>query len=131
MTEETGIVKIGNLNIAAFTGALLLAPLAAALPIFWIYLIPVVAVPMGYLPYLVFGGPVLFLYLLVFPANAILTGLLLLCVNIIAFHPSLDIARQIGMNLTTQQVELNLSMGSIFAPLWGAAFGVLYWIFDR
>lgn len=43
---------------ARFFGALILAPIVVAVLLFWLYFIPVVAVVLGGIPYLLFGGPV-------------------------------------------------------------------------
>ena len=61
----TEICEMGNtqnrylIDPTAFFAALILAPLLVALLGFWIVLIPVVAVILGGLPYLLVGGPLL------------------------------------------------------------------------
>lgn len=131
MKCPNALLRIGDVNVPAFALALLFAPSLVAALTFWAYFIPVLALFWGWVPYLVFGGPALFLFLLVFPANPFLTALLLFCVNWLAFDPSFDLARELGMQISPKTAEFNLQFGSVFAPLWGFAFGVIYTLFDR
>jgi len=129
----TEICEMGNtqnrylIDPTAFFAALILAPLLVALLGFWIALIPVVAVILGGLPYLLVGGPLL--------ANALRKN-----------KPTFRVFSRVGLlaNLATPflvflfymmnnppEAALNAAViyfgfGLIFAPLWSGVFAVLY-----
>ena len=130
MTEIYEINSAQNrhrIDPAAFFAALILAPLLIALLGFWIVLIPVFAVVLGGLPYLIVGGPLL--------ANGLRHN-----------EPSFYAFAGIGLlaNMATpvlvflfymvnnQPVDalnaavIYFAFGLIFAPLWCGVFAVLY-----
>ena len=135
MTEICEIPAPKNrylIDPVAFFAALVLAPLLIALLGFWLILIPVFAVVMGGLPYLLAGGPLL--------ANGLRYN-----------EPSFYAFAGIGLlaNMATPvlvflfyignsqpEAALNAAIiyfgfGLIFAPLWCGVFAILYRKFRR
>ena len=129
MTEMTEYRDPDRLNLPAFLFALIFAPVVIAMIGFWIYLIPVFAVAMGYAPYLFVGGPVLLLYLLL-PYIPIVPSALLFVVNYALFSGDGAIAQML-FDYSPSDIKLRLEFGSLFAPMWGGAFECLYAVTRR
>ncbi len=134
-----------RINPPAFVGALVLAPLVLGAPAFaliWlagqlkieapalliILIIPVAAVILGALPYLLFGAPALVMALRLdrsIPGTAFLANL--------AATPAVFASFLIVEDLddALAAAGMVLVFGSVAAPIWGAFFGWLYGIFNR
>lgn len=111
-----------------FVLALICAPLLVAATTFWIFLVPVFAVPFGAVPYLCGGIPT-YIWMLSkgirHPAHFALAGFILnlaICSAVALFlfmtEPSSLQAEQFA--------QIYLWFGSIFAPIWSAVFAWLY-----
>lgn len=125
-TEASGPPKRYALDPVAFFKALILTPFIVAAAGFWALFIPVFAVVFGGPIYLVFGTPILMIYLhyrvgsayeiamLAFATTAV--GALILMVTESVFAWGLAIS---GVNVF---VLIALAM----APIWGVTFGYFY-----
>ena len=118
------------LDPVAFVGALLLAPLMVAALFFWVILIPVAAVILGGLPYLIFGGPVFLWMVTRYPPDFgtfAIGGLAahLLFVLCFALWGFADTGRDDDM------LGFLALWGVPFSLGWGGTFGWLYASFYR
>jgi len=109
-----------------FVLALVSAPLLVAVTTFWLYFVPVVAVPFGAVPYLCGGIPT-YLWMLSrgvrHPAEFAIAGFLLnlaICGAVIAFLLVKEPQEAEGF------AQLYVWLGSVFAPIWSAVFAWLY-----
>ena len=115
----------------AFFKALVAAPLIVALFGCWALAIPVFAVVFGGPAYLIFGTPVLLIYLHVRSGDPGQIALLALAVMVVLLLiPVMAEMSDIG-NHSVRAGFLDVASGMglwglIFAPLWGFAFGKLY-----
>ncbi len=112
----------------AFFIALVGGPLLFTLATFWVLFVPVVALSLGALPYLIVGTPVLLFHLGRNPAKPAKLALLALF-TIICLLGCLCLAAA----LTQESAMLGtpffiLISGTIFAPAWAATFG---WVYGR
>ncbi len=118
------------LDPIAFAGALVLAPLMVAGLFFWVILIPVAAVILGGLPYLIFGGPVFLWMVTRYPPDFgtfAIGGLTahLMFVACLAFWLLTDTDRPDDM------LGFLALWGVPFSLGWGGTFGWLYGSFYR
>ncbi len=130
MTEICERYACEDFNSGAFAVALIFAPCVIALSAFWIYLIPIFAVSMGYFPYLIFGGPVLLLYMFLLPHIPLVPTALLFGVNYMVFSGEAQLA-QVLLGYGPADISLRLEFGSFFAPVWGIAFEIIYAVTRR
>ncbi len=110
----------------AFCMALIGAPLAVAALGFWALLIPVIAVVMGGIPYLVIGTPIL-LYLL--PRYGTEGGRIAATAFATVSIGLLAIVFAMTLSPDNEGLSTYLFFGSfglIFGPLWGLAFAWIY-----
>lgn len=113
----------------AFFAALIGGPLLFTAATFWLLFVPLFALALGGIPYLVIGTPVLLAYLRHYPADArdiawlacrcfgvgLLIGTAMMCLaNPAHWQGVLGIAALIGL------------FGIIFSLCWGGCFGWLY-----
>lgn len=123
-------------NLRAFYAALLLAPILVALLFFWILLIPVFALFLGFIPYLLVGTPMLWLELRrLGPRASCATRAM------IAHLIGSPIVALIGLQILepgSSPTDLEPGapiffyvFGTIFAAAWGAMFQYLYQRFCR
>jgi hypothetical protein len=109
----------------AFALALLLAPVVFAGLTFWLLFIPVLALLSGYLPFVLFGGPVFFLMLfryaptIGFYARGGLAAHLIFVAAILLV--SSDFTEEQAAAMTVTAV-----WGIPFALAWGGTFAALY-----
>ena len=119
-----------NLNLADFFLALLTAPILVALLFFWAFLIPVFAVLFGYLPWLIFGGPALWLtaYRLGPSPWMIATGFVANALGTPVFCLLLDAASHGGtpFGSVSTDVRFMTSWGAGFSLAWSMAFWIMY-----
>lgn len=131
MTEITENPDCGmyRVNLVAFIVALIGAPLLFTAATFWLFYIPLFALAIGGIPYLVIGTPVLWHHLR--RKRPVIADIAwLACVwNIIA----MAVATAIFACLNPfQAAEIVLGgliagvFGSVFSTGWGATFGWLY-----
>ncbi|MGJ8615316.1 MAG: hypothetical protein ACSHWS_00660 [Sulfitobacter sp.] len=112
----------------AFFLALIGGPLLFTLATFWMLFIPVMALGLGGFPYLIFGTPVLLIYLSRHPAKPLqLAGLALLTLF------CLSICLSIGAAILQDEavfalIPFILIFGAIFASAWAASFG---WVYNK
>lgn len=118
------------LDPIAFASALVLAPLLFAALNFWMFLIPVIAVPLGCIPYLVFGGPVFMWMVTRYPVRFgtfAIGGLMAHAIFIVC----------LGLWESTQSPGPRPSFGFFalagapFAAFWSGTFACLYTSFYR
>jgi hypothetical protein len=128
MTAETEVHPL--LDPIAFAGALVLAPLLVTALTFALALIPVAALILGGLPYLVFGGPVFLWMVTRYPATGgtFAVGGLVAHVLFMLCFAAKEIAApsQIG-----EMLAVFALFGVPFSAGWGATFGWLYRSFYR
>lgn len=110
----------------AFFVALVLAPLIVGIILSPIYLVSIIAIGFGGLQYLLIGGPILFLTLTYAEPHAGRLALLAFIVNLAVSWPVAFLFPD-----PETIVALFAFFGSIFAPLWAAAFAKLYRNFRR
>lgn len=123
MTEIAKIPKITAIYPfapTAFFVALFLAPVVFAVATFWVALIPVFAVVVGYLPYIIIGGPILLWAVGRVRPHPLVYGLIALGAEgllwlVARFRPDL-----IGVN------DWYFALGAFFAFFWGMTFAILY-----
>ncbi len=113
------------LHIWPFVGALISAPLLIGILFFWVYLIPVFAIVIGGPVYLIVGAPILLWFLPRYGHHPILIAVLAFAANA-ALLGACYLGAVIWPESELQDFVPFLMFGLIFAPLWGAAFGVLY-----
>ena len=122
----------------AFAGALVLTPLVVALLFFWLLLIPVFAVVIGAVPYLVFGTPVLLWMVARYPLDEDVFaygGMAAYLVFVLFSSASLALSMKgmSGQNDFPMVVSMLIIFvpGLFFAGSWFAAFSRLYRRFYR
>ncbi len=146
MTEITANnVPPEGIQPVPFAGALILGPILFTAPFFvaasifnsvginhnglmLIAVIPVAALSLGAIPYLVFGTPAFVIALRKGGSTAGAAFLANLAGTPVIFAA---IAIANSTNVAGSSVGLTLFFGSIFAPIWGAMFGWLYRQFAR
>ena len=135
MTEKTGNYvepRFGaarySIDPVAFFAALFAAPILVAVAGFWLFFVPVGALLVGYVPYLIIGMPVLMVLLAqsegtapviaktAFFTMAAVLGVALAVVALNAHDPWREVSRLLGMCM----------LCLVFASIWGGTFGVLY-----
>jgi hypothetical protein len=122
MSETT---ETPPLDPVAFVAALILAPLLFTLLTFWVVLIPVAALFIGGLPYLILGTPVLLMMLLQGPCT--MGRMALAGMFTIAITFALAVMGNIALGSKDLSEVIGLGLCSmIFAPLWAATFAKLY-----
>lgn len=110
----------------AFFAALFGGPILFTLATFWIAFVPVFALAIGGLPYLLIGTPVLLIYLSRRPVQPrALAGLALATVVLLGLLAHLA-ALIAGREAQAFSIGLITLFGAIFAPCWAASFGWLY-----
>lgn len=122
-----------EIDVPAFLIALILAPLVPAVGLFFL-IVPIFAVPIGIVPYLLFGGPAYWWTLRTCrnPAGCtgalILAGLIANCGTYIFY-----VAYGVWTNGSGSfdAAYLITMLGFIAAPLWSMAFARLYQILAR
>lgn len=115
----------------AFFAALIGAPLLVAVLGFWVLLIPVFAVVMGGLPYLIIGTPLLLYYI---PRHgAVPHDIALLAIKVTATGAFItgSLAYAMDPTLPIQGTLFLATMAIIFAGIWANVFGWLYGKFQR
>lgn len=128
---EAGKTALYQVHKPGFLIALFAAPILTAIVLFWLYLIPVVAVLFGGIPWLFLGGPALWitlrykgpgplLILSAFMANALGTPLLL------AVYLLIDDPHGFFLRGMTDLLFIPL-FGCVFSAIWGAVF---WWVFQ-
>ncbi len=134
MTEISEINAPQNrylVDPVAFFAALVLAPLLVALLGFWL-LIPVFAVVLGGLPYLLAGGPLLANGLRYNePSFYVFAGIGLLANLATPFLVFLFYMVNNPLEAALSVAVMYFAFGLIFAPLWCGIFAVLYRKFRR
>ncbi len=129
MTEicETNTLRNRHLiDPVAFIAALVLAPLLVAALGFWL-VIPVFAVLMGGLPYLLAGGPLLACGLRYNePSFYVFAGIGLLANTATPFLVFLFYIAKETPEAALSLAAMSFGFGLIFAPLWCGVFAVLY-----
>jgi hypothetical protein len=128
MTVKKDILP--TLDPVAFVAALVLAPLLVALLFFWVLLIPVFAVIIGGLPYLIFGTPVLLWMVTRYPMQAspfAVAGL----ASLLAFIGTLAVADRLAPTPLSDAGMVLLLGGIPFSAGWFIAFALLYRRFWR
>jgi len=111
---------------AAFFLALIGGPILFTLLSFWMFFIPVAALLLGGLPYLIFGTPVLLFYLSRHPAKPLALAALAL-LTLFGLSICLSVTAMITNDDNTADMALIvLIFGTLFAPSWAVCFGVLY-----
>ena len=144
MTEITANIEpLEKVKPIAFVAALFLAPLVFTAPFFMVFAlakavdgpgllavlyIPVIALMLGAIPYLVFGTPT-FIYAI---RRGIGLGGAGFMANVMA-APVIFLGTAITNNVggAGAFTMFMLMFGTIFAPAWGATFGWLYRKFIR
>ena len=120
-TDET----FPPLDLFAFVGALILAPIMVAALFFWVVFIPVFAVIFGAIPYLVFGGPVL-LWIATHTRVTVwvcaLGGLLAQGLFVLSMVAGLATY----LSFSDQDIEFLALWGIPFSAVWCGTFALLY-----
>lgn len=127
MSEQT---EIPALDPVAFVAALILAPLLFTVLTFWVVLIPVGALIVGGLPYLILGAPILLAMLFFGPCTADRMTRAAIITIAIPFAPSLLANLFLGGEGALAIFGLGLAC-MIFAAGWAATFASLYNRFYR
>lgn len=127
MSEYT---EIPALDPVAFFAALIAAPLLFTALTFWVVLIPVGALIVGGLPYLILGTPVLLVMLLRGPCTAERMGHAALVTIAVAFAPLLLGNLIMGGNDLLAVFGISLAC-MVFAAGWATTFASLYNRFYR
>lgn len=134
MTEITANTKLRETYVidpVAFFFALVGAPLAVAAGGFWALLIPVFAVVYGGPFYLAIGVPVLLWYLGRYPPEPLrIAGVALVS---FAYPAAVALAYVYFVSgpREARQLLVFAGFGAVFAPIWGAVFGIFYRNFRR
>lgn len=119
-----------TLDPIAFASALVLSPLMVAALTFWVLLIPVFAVVLGGVPYLVFGTPILLWMVTRFPltfGTFALGGLL----AHVLFILCLAAWQAVRSDLNDEPLFFFGIWGLPFSAIWCACFAKLYRSFYR
>jgi hypothetical protein len=130
MTNE--IDRAMPFDVIAFVGALVLAPVAVTALSFFL-VIPLFALPLGGPIYLIIGTPILLWMVGRYPPQAwrfALAGFLAnltLCALVFAADRFIPSLAETGFG---ENLYLAL-WGLVFAPIWAAAFALLYRRFNR
>ncbi len=127
MSEHT---EIPALDPVAFVAALILAPLLFTALTFWVVLIPVGALIVGGLPYLILGTPVLLAMLIYGPCTAERMSKAALITIAIPFAPLLPVNLWFGGDGILALFGTGLAC-MVFAAGWAATFASLYNRFYR
>jgi hypothetical protein len=117
----------------AFIVALIGAPLLVAALGFWMLLIPVAAVLYGGIPYLLIGGPMLFLSLQRYEATTTTfekIGYYAMTLTLVAFPVFGLVFGMTWIDIGSFNLYL-VPFGYLFAPIWCQVFGNLYIRFRR
>lgn len=122
--------EIPPLDPVAFVAALFLAPLLFTLVTFWVVLIPVGALIIGGLPYLILGTPVLLAMLLYGPCTSDRMAKAALITVAIPFTPALLATLFVGGAGLLAVFGTGLAC-MIFAAGWATTFAGLYNRFYR
>jgi hypothetical protein len=142
MTSETAGMDCRKANPWAFAGALILAPLTVGLPavgLIWLAtltdsalaglvmfaIFPAAATVLGAPTYLIFGGPALWFALRTNSSTAFTAFI----ANLISL-PAVGAFSILTNGEVLGTMTLYAVLGSIFAPLWGAIFALLYEMFS-
>ncbi|WP_299295267.1 hypothetical protein [uncultured Tateyamaria sp.] len=110
----------------AFAGALIGAPVLVAVLGFWVFGIPVFALIFGGPAYLVFGTPILLIYLHRHPGTPNGAGQLALLAAIIGCGIAAPVMLITGDVDTLPALAIASVFVAGFALIWGATFGMLY-----
>lgn len=110
----------------AFFVALIGAPLLFTLATFWVLFIPVGALYVGSLPYLVIGTPVLLYHLSRNPARPGDLASLSIAVCLVLGLAFIALAAVFGHSESATVAFYITLCAIIFAPCWAATFGWLY-----
>jgi hypothetical protein len=127
MSEHT---EIPALDPVAFVAALILAPLLFTALTFWVVLIPVGALIVGGLPYLVLGTPILLTMLFYGPCTTDRMSKAAVATIAVPFAPILIATIFLGGQGILPAFGLGLAC-MIFAAGWAATFASLYNRFYR
>ena len=118
------------IHMPAFFGALFLAPiLVTALTFFLV--VPMFALIMGGLPYLILGTPILLWRLSQVPCTPSDCAVAAVSANTAASVLALLYCLSVQDDNLAGVVTLYMLFGTIFAPVWGATFGYLYNSFTK
>lgn len=132
MTEKAEISGPLPFDIVAFTGALLMAPLAVTVVLGWLF-VPIFALIFGGPVYLVIGTPVLLWMVGRYPpkaryfALAALLANLALCALVLVADTSIPALQARGIG----EAFAFAAWGVLFGPLWAATFAPFYRRFNR
>ncbi|MEO1490823.1 MAG: hypothetical protein AAFV19_01560 [Pseudomonadota bacterium] len=122
-----------DVDILTFACALILAPLATAAALFFL-IVPLFAVPIGALPYLLFGGPAYWFTLRRLPDAKGCIGPLVragLFANLGTVPLLLLLAFADGYVPRVGEIASFLALGFLFAGLWSLVFGWIYRTFAK
>ncbi len=115
-----------RIDFGAFFYALIIAPISVAVLGFWILLIPVMALIIGGLPYLVIGGPIMAIFLQ-YQKPTIAGFALLGAAGNIAAYAVARMALSAGYITTyASQIDFVFKWGMIFSPIWTGVFAYIY-----
>lgn len=123
-----------NVRNISFIGALLLAPIQTALvgivvglPTENVIAYAALFAPfLGGLQYLIFGGIALWIYLHIAPPKPIACAVLLFAVNLGVCCAGILLGAILPRAFPREFFEICLHFGSVFAPLWGFVFALLF-----
>jgi hypothetical protein len=127
MSERT---EIPALDPVAFVAALILAPLLFTALTFWVVLIPVGALIVGGLPYLILGTPVLLAMLFYGPCDVDRMTRAAIVTIAVPFAPMVVASLIYGREGVLPVFGMGLAC-MIFAAGWAATFASLYNRFYR
>lgn len=113
------------IHVPAFFLALIGAPLVTAAGGFWLFLVPVFAVPFGAAAWLVLGTPTLMWFLSRHPNSTAYIPAVALAGHLLSLCAYGALSRLSGADVLPATQVYGI-LGALFAPLWGAAFAMLY-----
>lgn len=126
-----------TLSIVPLTFAFLMSPIVVAVAGFWIILIPVFAVPFGYIPYLILGVPLILLFAGRIKTRFVSYAILGFCgfaaaitIWFLGYAGSLILDDR-PLQRLPEMMHLMLIFGAFFAPIWAGMIPVLYHHFRK
>jgi hypothetical protein len=118
-----------SIHPIAFVFSLILAPIMVAALFFWVALIPVFALILGAIPYLIFGGPVL-LWMVTHTRITFLGcafgGLFAQALFVISAAIGLKIGLATGLTPNENTLQFLALWGIPFSAAWCGTFAMLY-----
>ena len=115
-----------KIDIGAFFFALIIAPISVAVLGCWIFLVPVIALIIGGLPYLFIGGPVMAVFLRYRKPSIGAFALLGLIANFATYVLARVIIGAGYMTEYSLKVDFVFMWGMVFAPIWAGTFAYIY-----